>query len=335
MSKVALERDIIIEESDNNYRVRGYVSISCSEIVDVELIEGFVYLEVRGRMASQKHHVVSFTISDKKRLQTAETYKFPFSFEMHDLDIGTYKGKNVNFTYKCEAKIHIEDDDIDKIDRSFFSKVKSFVTSDDSLKVSTYFHVDDSLSTYQIEETTTSLDFKTNFLMSFIASLLTGGIYAFLIPEFNAPYMVFGVFLIIAVIISIKLLVGNALGEVTMETLRDEDAFLCTIKKTKKFSLVNQYLYYQIIEKVVDDRGTSSSTVRSTIYTSKKEKISTRNNDVQVKFSYPEIKNIHSNYLGDVSIYWVMNLKGTTYLGFILKYQCEFTVRQRRQVLMS
>ena len=79
MSKAALERDIIIEESDDNHRVRGYVSISCSEIVDVERIEGYVYLEARGRMASQKHHVVSFAISDKKNCKRQK----PISFLLH------------------------------------------------------------------------------------------------------------------------------------------------------------------------------------------------------------------------------------------------------------
>jgi hypothetical protein len=126
--------------------------------------------------------------------------------------------------------------------------------------------------------------------------------------------------------------VESALGKVTMETLQDEEAFLCTIKKTKNFNLANQYLYYRIIEKVVDDRGTSSSTYTSTLYTSEKKKLTNHRDYAQLKFEYPTSRNWHSNELeiGGVEIYWEMHLVGTTYLGFVLKYTTGFFVEQCR-----
>ena len=334
MSKAILEKDIIIERVTDNFNVSGYLSITSSETIDVDMIDGGVFLEARGRMSSQKSLHTSFTISGDRTLQARERYKIPFSFNLYDVTIGTYKGKNVDFTYKCEARIHVEDDDIGKVDRSFFSKVKSFVTSDDSLKVSSYFHVEDRTSTYQVVETKTTLDFRTNLIMSLIIAILFAGTYLFLIPELNGFYAIIGLLSLIVLIISAKLYTENALGDVTMETLRDEDAFLCTIKKSKNFNLANQYLYYQVIEKVVDDRGTSSSTYRSILYTSGKKKMSNHREHAQLKFSYPNTRNWHSNDFGDTSIYWVMHLKGTSYLGFVLKYECEFKVNQRRQVLI-
>ena len=332
MSKAILEREIIIKECTDNYSVSGYLSLRSSETIDIDMVDGTVFFEARGRMSSQKTHCLSFTISGKKTLQANESYKIPFSFELYNVAIGTYNGKNVSFSYKCEVKIHVEDDDIGNVDRSLFSKIKSFVTSDDSLKVSTYFHVEDKTSTYDIVESTTTLDFKTNFLMSLAIGAIFAVVYLFMIPEFNEFYAIVGVLILIVLILGAKMYVKNALGVVTMETLRDQQAFLCTIKKTKNFNLAKQYVYYQIIEKVVDDRGTSSSTYRSTLYTSEKKKMSNHREQTQLKFLYPTTRNWHSNDLGDASIYWKMLLKGTSYLGFVLIYECEFIVMQRRQV---
>lgn len=332
MSKAVLEKEIVIEESTDNYEVSGYLSITSSETIDVDVIGGMVYLEARGRMASKKREFMSFRISNRKTLQANVPYKIPFSFTLNDVEIGTYKGKNVDIAYRCEARIHVEDDDIEKVDRSFFSKVKSFVTSDDSLKTSAYFYVEDTTSTYKIEETTRTLDFKTNLMMSIIIAILFAGIYLFLIPEYNVGYIALGLIVLLLILIVAKMYMKNALGDVTIETLQDEDAFLCTIKKTKNFNLANQYLYYRIIEKVVDDRGTSSTTYRSTLYTSEKKKLVNHRDYAQLKFTYPTSRNWHSNELGigGVEIYWEMHLVGTSYLGFVLKYTTGFFVAQRR-----
>lgn len=335
MSKAVLEKEIVLERSTNNYDISGYLYIKSSETIDVDAIEGVVYFEARGRMASMKREHLKFRISDRKALQANVPHKIPFSFALDNVKIGTYKGKNVDFTYRCEARIHVEDDDIGKVDRSFFSKVKSFVTSDDSLKESAYFYVGDTTSTYQIEETTRTLSFNVNFMMSLIISVLFAIIYLLLIPEYTTVYIIPGLIALILILIVARMYIKNALGEVTMETLRDEDAFLCTIKKTKKFNLANQYLYYRIVEKVVDDRGTSSSTYRSTLHTSEKKKLANHREYAQLKFTYPTSHNWHSNELGDVEIYWEMYLIGTTYLGFTLKYTARFYVAQRRQILMK
>lgn len=337
MSKAVLEKEIVIESSSDNYDISGYLYVKSSETIDVDVIGGIVYFVARGRMASKEREHMSFRISNRKTLEANVSYKIPFSFELGNVKIGTYKGKNVDFTYRCEARIHVEDDDIGKVDRSFFSKVKSFVTSDDSLKASAYFYVEDTTSTYQVEEATRTLNFKTNIIISIIIAVLFAGIYLFLIPEYNIGYIALGLVILILILIVTKMYMNNALGDVTMETLPDEEAFLCTIKKTKSFNLANQYLYYKIIEKVVDDRGTSSSTYRSTLYTSEKKKLVNHREYAQLKFTYPTSRNWHSNELGigGVEIYWEMHLVGTTYLGFVLKYTSMFFVEQRRQVMMK
>lgn len=335
MSKAVLEKEIVLESSTNNYDISGYLYVKSSETIDIDVIGGIVYFEARGRMASMKREHLKFRISDRKTLEANVPYKIPFSFTLDNVAIGTYKGKNVDFTYRCEARIHIEDDDIGKVDRSFFSKVKSFVTSDDSLKDSAYFYVGDTTSTYQVEEATRTLNFKTNIVISIIIAVLFAGIYLFLIPEYNIGYIALGLVILILILIVTKMYMKNALGDVTMETLPDEDAFLCTIKKTRKFNLANQYLYYKIVEEVVDDRGTSSSTYRSTLHTSEKKKLANHRGHTELKFTYPTSYNWHSNELGDVEIYWEMYLVGTTYLGFTLKYTSMFFVAQRRQVIMK
>lgn len=106
----------------------------------------------------------------------------------------------------------------------------------------------------------------------------------------------------------------------------DEMSFLCAIFRTRKFSLINQNLYYEIIEEVIDKRGTSSTTYTEVIFKSEQITVSDSNKNPKIKFNYPELTGMQSMKINDVSIKWKMKLEGTTYFGIVLKYPSEFNV---------
>jgi hypothetical protein len=113
-----------------------------------------------------------------------------------------------------------------------------------------------------------------------------------------------------------------------METLKDEDAFICKILKTRKFNLMSPYIYYEIIEKVIDKRGTSSSTYTETLFTSERQKLQNFKSSPELKFSYPKKNGLNSFKYGDASIFWQMKLEGN-YMGLTLKYKCIFKVTRQ------
>ena len=163
MTNTTLIKDVFIdtEVSGSNTRT-GYLMLQSTETIDINNIKGVIYFESRGRMSGRKNSVLAFNIHGHKRITRNEGYKIPFTFKLSDNKVDSYKGRNVSFSYNCEVQINVSDTDISKLDRSLFSRVKSFVTSDNSINESKYFNSESSNSVYQIVETTTDFDLGVN-----------------------------------------------------------------------------------------------------------------------------------------------------------------------------
>ena len=130
MTKAVIEKEIFINETIDNENTSGYLTIKSSETITLDKIIGVVYFEVRGRMSSHKDEILSFEIFNNKKLIKNEPYRIPFTFNSSDFETNSYNGKNVSFSYNFEVQIDVNDNDIERLEKSIFSKVKSFVTSD-------------------------------------------------------------------------------------------------------------------------------------------------------------------------------------------------------------
>lgn len=328
MTKAKIEKELFINEDSNDGSTSGYLRIKSSETVTLDYIKGIVFLEGRGRMSSFKDEVLSIEISNQKELIRNESYEMPFSFNSSDFDISSYAGKNVSFSYSFEVQMDVSDDDIRRVEKGIFSKVKSFVTSAHVIKDSKYFKVENKDSNYEVVEAETKFHLRSNTVVALLTLLFVGCTIAYLMPEFNPWYIVLGVVSTILLAFLITKIIGSSLGVISMKTMKDEYGFICKLVKTRKFELVNPSLYYDVIERVVDNRGTSSSTSTASIYTSEKKKFDNFRSSPEVKFSYPKRHGLHSFKYKDASILWQMNLQGH-YFGLTLKYQCTFTVKRK------
>lgn len=327
MTKAKIEKEIFIPQSNDNENTSGYLMIKSSETITLDRILGVVFLEARGRMQSFKNKILSFEMTSKKILIKNESYKIPFSFDSSKFIINSYKGKNVSFYYNFEVQIDINNQDLEKIEQSIFSKIKSFVLLDDSIKISEYFQVENLNYNYQVVEANTEFKIQPNLIIILFTFLIYGSLYIYLIPEINLLYIILGVFSTILLIYLITKYIESIIGNISMKTLKDENGFICKILKTKKFNLLKPSIYYEIIEKVTDRRGTSSSTYGEPLFTSEKKKLENLKYSPEIKFLYPKQKGLHSFEYKDVSILWLMKIEGK-YLGIKLKYISTFKVER-------
>ncbi len=325
MTKTKLEKQIFIDEVQKNNYISGYLLLKSSETITIDSLKGVVFIETRGRMSGAKNKVLSFQILANKQIVKNELYSIPFSFDSTYFKISTYHGENVSISYNLEMHIDLISEDIEKLDRSLFSKLKSYVTSDYTIKTSTYFEVEKSNLNYQVIEEKAVFKLQPNFLIIFLLLLLYGIVYFLIIPELNVLYGIIG-FITAALLVYLKMkYIGNTLGVVSMETLNGEQSFICNIIKTSKFTLSKPIVYYEVIEKVIDRRGTSSTVYEESLYTSEAQRLSKIKMHSSLRFTFPNRIGLHSIDYNDVAIYWKMNLKGE-YLGFTLKYHCVFKV---------
>lgn len=325
MNKAALEKEIFFEKANNSKIITGYVILKSSETILIDRIKGIIFLEVRGRMSSSKEEVLALEIEQNRTLLKNEYNKISFSFDSSNFDINTYYGKNVNFAYIIEIQIDVNENDRHTIERNFLSKAKSLVTSDHSIKVAEYFDVKKIDQRYQVAEET--IDFSTQFkiILTIVMAILFAIAYIAIVPNLSFWYVLMGFFSFFIIKSLTMQQVLKALDVVAMQTIKDHDGFICQIFNKSKLSLKNPSLYYEILEQVVDTRGTTSFTYNETLYTSEEHKISNFYMNPSFRFSFPQIEGLHSFKYNNASILWQMNLKGKI-MGFNLKYTCTFHV---------
>ncbi|MFK8054868.1 MAG: hypothetical protein AB8F78_02010 [Saprospiraceae bacterium] len=327
MSRATLEKEIFLDEANGNGLSTGYLMLNSSETITLDNIKGAISSEARGKMSGHKEETLLFDIQENVKITAGEPSKTPFTFDLSNLELASYIGKNVSISTVLEIQIDVNDDDIDKLKKGLFSRLKSLVTSDYTIKVAKPLDLQIPSTKYQVIETSSDLLIQPNIIISIIIAFAFGISYAVTIPEFNIGYVMLGIASTLLLIYLASTLFGKILGAISMKIFNDNDAFTCKVQTSNKFNLSNISMHYEIIEKVIDRRGTSSSTYTETIYTSKKQKIANYRSNPSLTFPFPKRMGIHSLEYGNASIYWKMYLKGT-YLGLEFKYIGKFQVER-------
>lgn len=319
-----LKTSIIINEKNEDNRFSGILTIHSPIEINLEKIQAFILFEGRGRMSSFKKNLQSFNIPCERKISENQTYEIPFSFTLSDIPTPSYRGKNVSLTYKLEFKIMIAD--IDKFDRSIFSTVKSFITSDNSVKVSQYIVPNLNNTEYNIVNKQHEFHLTPSIATWVKSSVLSAIIYfallatlGFSIDFFHLLLIAVGAFIFSQLINSYK---KSVIGNISLRAYKnDTNSFNCEITKSSGFKLSNKKIYYQIVEKVVDDRGTSSSTYKEIIYSSPFKRLSKLKKQ-EINFEFPIRKELASLEYDDVTIFWEVIIEGE-FSGFTEKFSCE------------
>ncbi|WP_442265314.1 hypothetical protein ACSIGC_13385 [Tenacibaculum sp. ZS6-P6] len=292
----------------------GVLNIHPKEDLIIDHIDGIVYLEARGRMSSVKKQLVTFKIDDRIVLTKDEAYEIPFSFNLDEDYIESYTGKNVSISYSCEAKIHVNEEDLEKLDRGVLTRMKSFFTSDYSTKISGYFNKFNNEEQYKIGESHSDLKLAFNFSSALIIALIIAALYIFFLIGLNFNFHGFHIFLLViatAIISYVQFKIKKSrIGDISLKTSNRENGFICYVKPARNFSLNKAKIHYRIVEKVVDNRGTSSTTYTEAIFKSPIKPLKSRGSS-EVEFQFPENKRLASMEFEDASIYWEIVINGT------------------------
>ena len=333
MSSSTLQAEVFIDEENDGTISTGYLDIVSSEDILMDEITAKIYFEARGKMRGYKNTVISFpVITEPTLIKAGEENFIPFSFEIDDL-IESYEGKNASFTYTCEVMMHVDDSDFKKLGLNFLATVKSFVTSDKRLRAQKQFEVSNYYHTYNVKEGKYDFKLKLNYKLPIIIAVILFLIYIILLPEFNLTFAILGVVLLIVITYVIHMYLEDAFGRLVMELAdEDEENFRCTIEKTRKFNLEEQHVYYEVIEEVVDNRGTKSSTNRQRLYASFRKELTKFKKNTAFTFPYPSNLSYATMEVKDVKIFWRMCVTGITSGGLKLKYTAEFEVKKDKPI---
>ena len=140
-----------------------------------------------------------------------------------------------------------------------------------------------------------------------------------------------GIVLSIAIAVLIQYIVfREAIGSFNAKlVVQDNINFLSVFSSKKNWKYISKATAsYSIIENVVDDRGTSSTTSTATLYHSPKQTISRKSKQEEILFAYPINKVVLPTLsIGGVSIKWMLHLRLTTIVGFKLYFSRVFIVK--------
>ncbi len=186
MGDAVLTHNIEVAKSTQKNFYKGNLTITSSEDLIIDLIKGFVDLEGRGKMNSFKKKLVTFTIETQQLNLTKGTQIIPFTFELPKNTIDAYEGKNATISYKCGAIFYVNENDLDKLNTSAFSKIKSLLSTDKSITTPTYrFNKPTTPKTYKIKAQKTQLELKANSTTFFSSFFIVGFVYLILYAIFR------------------------------------------------------------------------------------------------------------------------------------------------------
>lgn len=335
MSKAILESEVFMDEDPLGESSSGYMFIRCSKTLRIDRITGYIFLETRGHLASCKVELFNFNISGERTLQRDELYNIPFQYGPKHFAIDSYTGEKASFIYNCEVQIDVSPNDLPKVDRTVFSKIKSFVSSNDAIKTNKHFTIANENYKYEVVDTVEALDLRAHYLFMVIPVFLVLVTYLLVIPEYSEKYLFGGMALLggtgLLTYHLVPEVVERILGEVLLKVSSDGDGFLCRTRKDRALAFSNQELHYEIVEVVVDRRGTDTCTYLSTVYSSESKALKRyRDESEEVRFSYPKLKGYQSISHSDVSLVWKVILTGN-YKGLTFLYDAEVVIKKVRR----
>jgi len=308
---------VLTQDSENNYKYSGELHITTYQPLEIESIAVEVVMTVTGRMSPIYENLINIDLLKHSKSLALGTQKFSFEFTLPDDTISGYEGKNAIINYECVAEVYLDDENYRKLDVSLFKNFLTYVTKTNAIKVKKSFEFKKEIDEYKV----TAKDYKLTFfnptaLIIVIISFLIA--YGYLIYigtiSFSKIFLYFFVAffagaLYVAIVYYAFLHFFNKTNGTAIVKISPYKKGQFQCKVSGLHAIKNPKIYYEIIEKVVDRRGTSSSTYTSTIYTSKSQDLSTLN--PTVTFDFPIDKNLANlNVRDTLKLLWKIKIKG-------------------------
>ena len=325
MKDVQILCEIYVDKDEVNKHRTGYVTIKPDFTTKFDKISVRILYEVRGMMVASQKEIMVIELLENKTIHENEFLEIPFSFEVPETITDTYKGKNATFTYSCEARITVNSEDFKNYNYSLLSKLKYYLTENNIISASTPFEVFRPTLKYKVYEGKAKMELESFYLIGILAVILLAGIFTFSLMQLLVIQIILASTILLFILIGIGFYFYYLLGTVHIEILQAEDGFICKVNKSRNYKLSNQKVYFQIVEKVIDRRSTSSSSNNELIYHSETKEFTKLQEIPELKFNYPPGNNWASIVQGDASIVWIMNLEGKI-MTIPFNHKCMFHV---------
>ncbi len=312
-----LDTQIIIE--DGNYELevgeirKGIIVITPKENLDVYQFGFQLIMEGRGRTSVITKVASKKTLISNQTLLKGEEYRL--DIEIIGALPGSYHGKNIKFNWKVKTFIELQDSSYKHLRKELVKgfKLLSAFNPDKFLSKEFDLTIIQSSQPYAVLNQPQSL--KSSSWVPWLIFIL-GTIIPFFIlhkMEHSSTYLIIGSisFLLFIMFVIPHYYKMNIIGQIgfNVENM-EEDSFLMSFNFSKNNKRIRKFeVNYIVVEKVVDDRGTSSSTHTHTFYRSGKQEKRHPSKTEDFIFKFPEYEVPPSFETGDFQIYWEAEIK--------------------------
>ncbi len=295
--------------------IRGEIVIVPKQDIEAAIIGYRTLMEVRGKLAPFKKKLAEKVLTTKPLLRAEQEYRIPFEYTNNR---PTYRGKNIDKLIKFEA---------------FVKKDKRNIFDKSQLKEAIYLHYLPNNKNYSVKDTNYKLPLKNIFFINaFPWVVMAFIVLAMLIESFqehnNAVWFYIVICLIItafstliALYIHHRKLSKKYVVEAQFKSSETTDFEVLLEHNIPAAEMKSFRVNYNIMECVVDDRGTSSTTHLRRLFTAKPTKTYHVPEGLNLVFPYPENKPKPMDIAPDARVYWELHIELVTNSSFMANYK--------------
>lgn len=305
----------------------GILKITSQETIRVNNIRLEVYLEGEGLMERVKQMVArEFIFRTETVLNSNEEYAFPFMLNLH-YKTESYNGINGKLKYNCEVKIEVHEDDLGSLDVSLFSTIKSKFMDEKILEYSFFYDYYNHSISYEAKEESYDLKSSLNALAFIPIALIALGFIYFFIPEAGIHIYFIAAILSVMFFQLISSLVSKRKGNNLIKVSQQGNLLQFNLSNCVFYGLREFEIYYEILEKVTDNRGTSTTVHKETLYKSDRKSYDRLLKET-LKFSLPENENMQSMNVCNIKIEWIFHVRALNNFGIKKHFFTPFRVKK-------
>lgn len=302
--------------------INGTINLKPKRDFGVDIMGYRLILEIKGKIQSVKRVLLQRQILTNTRFEEGKEYNFPI--RIFNDTVETYRGHHVECLLKLETYLNLDDDTHQESKdaglKARFS-VKEMIWGEQEEKIIEYLEFLPSSTVYKV------LDSKIELLAKGQKQAFGYGFGMLVIMFIGVAWGLYtwyhgllGLAIALSVLVLYHLIQNQIIGRLSVQLQNQEGYFTAKISSSTRWQNIrNVEAYYQIMEQVVDKRGTSTSTYTKAIYKSESSTINFPKYTPTVKLKFPEKKPMTMKY-GDFSIYWELVLRVQTSYGIRFKY---------------
>ena len=315
MGHVVLTSTLDIKGAGRSFT--GTLILKTTESLTLTAIKGMVCFNAKGRMRGHRNEIQEITIPlNTSKLMPYSDNKFTFAFELPLDSSPSYEGHNVSFYYSCDIDLVFDEASYKSLEKSVFRKMISFVSSNTEINITENFDFWDTERKLTVVPKDYEFKLQPNKIIVFtvigLMALLYGAyIYLNGVEAFAIWHIPVGIILTAISVGLATMFVGKRMGKLKMRLspIRNDD-FNAMFSIPFNYNLTNAKIYYRVIEKVVDSRGSSSSTRTNVLFESKTHPLYTNKNTQNILVDFPNEQLSPSVKAGGADILWRMFIVG-------------------------